>query len=215
MAQYPNYGYRRITNQLRKMGWMVNTKVVRRLMVSYQIDLIPTNHNIAYPDLLEHHKLLSPKQIWIAGIFSIMPGEFYLALILDGDTGFLRGWALSDSLGEQLYISALHMALASSSETPSMLHSEQGFEYSSLLYTSLLHSMGIGISCSNSGIPHHVTTRLMLAFRETNVTYSGANTLDNAEGYINLWIETIYNPRTRHGNELEYGQKVGQRHEKG
>ena len=132
-GQWPTYGYRRLTAMMRREGWPVNSKRVRRWMEELQITGAPpkrttrtTNSNHAFPrfpNLVKDLEISMPDQVWVADITYIrLKQEFvYLAVIMDVFTRCLRGWHLGRSLEQGLTLAALERALLVA--TPQIHHS--------------------------------------------------------------------------------------------
>ena len=109
-GEWPTYGYRRLTAMMRRLGWPVNGKRVRRWMDELGIHGAPptrtkrtTNSKHAfprYPNLVKDLEITRPDQVWVADITYIrLRQEFvYLAVLMDVFTRNIRGWHLSRSL---------------------------------------------------------------------------------------------------------------------
>lgn len=123
-AQWPTYGYRRVTAQLRREGERVNSKRVRRLMTAAGLAghapkrrCRTTNSDHAYPrypNLVAELPITQPDQVWVADITSVrLRTEFvYLAVLMDVYTRAIRGWELSRQLDQALTLAALGRAVA-------------------------------------------------------------------------------------------------------
>ena len=135
------YGYRRITAVLRRSGMVINAKRVQRLM--HEDNLIamrrkpfapPTSDSrhafLIVPNLLRGLVPSGPDQIWVADITYVRLREAfaYLAVILDGFSRKVVGWALAPHLDASLAIEALDQALADRKPSPASLihHSDRG-----------------------------------------------------------------------------------------
>lgn len=93
--EWPAYGYRRITHELRRQGCEVNHKLVLRLMREDNLLCLRKRHFICttdsrhdlrvYPNLAGQMKVTGIDELWIADITYIrLLGEFvYLAVVLD------------------------------------------------------------------------------------------------------------------------------------
>jgi putative transposase len=91
-AEWPTYGYRRLTWMMRRLGWPVNAKRVRRWMAELGIAGTPpprgrrtTNSNHAfprYPNLVANLEISRPDQVWVADItyIRLSRGFIYLAV---------------------------------------------------------------------------------------------------------------------------------------
>lgn len=136
-----HYGYRRITVELRRQGYVVNTKRVLRLMrednllVLRRKSFVPqtTDSGHVFPIALNLIRELVPTgldQIWVTDITYVRLQQvfIYLAVVLDAFSRKVVGWALEDHLRAELAIAALDMALAARKPRPNSLihHSDRG-----------------------------------------------------------------------------------------
>jgi transposase InsO family protein len=154
---WPTYGYRRLTAQLRREGWQVNHKRIRRLMQEMglqgqapqrKVRTTNSQHGFRrYPNLVQHLSIMRPHQVWVADItFVRLAHKFvYLAVIMDVFTRRICGWHLSHSLDQSLTLQALQMALQVA--TPEIHHSDQGGQYAATAYVELLTDSEVTISC--------------------------------------------------------------------
>ena len=165
--EFPSYGYRRITAELKRRGCTLNHKRVLRLMrkdnllcVRHKRFLATTDsrHNLrVYPNLAREFRPSGVNQLWVADITYIhLRAEFvYLAVILDAFSRRVIGWALGRTLEAELALSALRMALDQRRPVPGLIHhSDRGVQYASGEYTGLLREHGVAISMSRSGNPY-------------------------------------------------------------
>ncbi|MFO0805185.1 MAG: IS3 family transposase [Gemmataceae bacterium] len=135
-AEFPSYGYRMIRGELRRRGFDVNAKRVRRLMREENLviqvrRLVATseycpNHG-DWPNLVKSRAIATLNDVWAADITYIDLGrEFvYLAVILDLHSRGIRGWWLDRDLSSALTHRALDRALAKH-EAPKIHHSDHG-----------------------------------------------------------------------------------------
>jgi putative transposase len=138
-GEWPTYGYRRLTAMLRRAGFAVHGKRVRRLMDEQGIhDLAPvrrkrptdSNHDFPrWPNRVEDLKVVRPDQVWVADLTYIrLQRDFvYLAVIMDVYTRCIGGWHLGRSLEAELPLKALERALREG--RPEIDHSDQGVQY--------------------------------------------------------------------------------------
>src|SRR5215831_11752543 len=131
---WPSYGTRRMTHELKARGWDVNRKRVQRLMrednllcVAKRKFVVTTDsaHGMkVYPNLAGSMILTSIDQLWIADITYIrLEEEFvYLAVILDAYSRRVIGWHLDEGLDASLTISAVRMALRERTVQPGLVH---------------------------------------------------------------------------------------------
>ena len=94
-AEWPSYGYRRVTAELHATGCLVNHKKVMRLMQEKELSVRPRRRFVAttdsdhdgpiFPNLAKDVLPAGPNQLWVADItyIAIAVGFVYLAAILD------------------------------------------------------------------------------------------------------------------------------------
>lgn len=135
---WPTCGYRRVAAMLRRDGWEVNGKRVRRVMRELGLAAAPpprrvrttdSNHPFPrYPNLVTDLTVTRPDQVWVADITYVrVRSEFvYLAVLMDVFTRAVRGWALGRSLDGGLTRAALDRALRRG--RPGVHHSDQGVQ---------------------------------------------------------------------------------------
>ena len=124
------YGYRRVAAELRRRGMLVNHKRVARIMredkllaVQPRQLVVTTNsdHQLeVYLNLASRMKLRGIDQLWVADITYIrLKTEFvYLAVILDGFSRKVVGWALDRTLASRLASTALEQAIVKRQPPP-------------------------------------------------------------------------------------------------
>ena len=120
----PFYGYRRLTAELKRQGWQVGQRRIRRLMRQDNLLRLrkrrtkkttdSTHGWQVYPNLAKGLKPTAPNQLWGADLTYVRLGhEFvYAALILDLFSRRAVGWAVGPSLATELPLAALEQALA-------------------------------------------------------------------------------------------------------
>jgi transposase InsO family protein len=136
------YGYRRITAELHRRGMQVNHKRVVQMMrednllgVQPKQFVVTTNSNHkleVHLNLASRMKLTGINQLWVADITYIrLKAEFvYLAVILDGFSRKVVGWALARTLATRLTIGAVEQAIEKRRPEPGLVHhSDRGFQY--------------------------------------------------------------------------------------
>src|SRR5688500_10877913 len=136
------YGYRRITAELGRRGMRVNHKRVARIMrednlLAMQprafVVTTDSNHELEiYLNLASRMKLTGTNQLWVADITYIrLKAEFvYLAVILDGYSRKVVGWALERTLATRLPKAALEQAIAERQPPPGLVyHSDRRVLY--------------------------------------------------------------------------------------
>src|SRR5712671_2402422 len=101
-----------------------------------------SNHKFeVYLNLAARMKLTGINQLWVADITYIrLKAEFvYLAVILDGFSRKVVGWALDRTLAIRLTIGALEQAIECRQPEPGLVHhSDRGFQYARAEYIAIL-----------------------------------------------------------------------------
>lgn len=214
-GQWPTYGYRRLTVMLKRQGYDVNTKRVRRLMHELGIAGEPrkirprtTNSDHAYqryPNLVQDLEVIRPEQVWVADITYIkLRKEFiYLAVVMDVFTRSIRGWHLGPSLEHELTMTALKKAFKHG--RPEIHHSDQGVQYAATAYVELVLKAGTAISMASVGEPREngYAERLMRTIKEEEVDLSEYEDLADARMQLARFLDDVYNTKRIH-SALDY-----------
>jgi putative transposase len=211
--EWPSYGRPRITAELRRQGWTVNPKRVRRLLREDNLlclrkrkFVVTTDSNHGrkiYPNLAGKMTLTGVDQLWVADITYVrLQAEFiFLAVILDAYSRRVIGWALDRTLEDDLTLTALRMALASRSIRPGLVHhSDRGSQYASNDYTDLLKDRGIEISMSRKGNPwdNAACESFMKTLKYEEVFRNEYRDLVEAKRSIERFLEKVYNEKRLH-----------------
>ena len=212
-GEWPRYGYRRITKQLQRQGWIVNHKRVERLMRELglqahrkpkrRITTTDSSHPFPrYPNLVEHLEIVRPDQLWVCDITYIrLLEEFvYLAVLMDVFTRGIRGWHLGRSLDQSLTLRALDQALAH--HTPEIHHSDQGVQYAATAYTARLQAAGVHISMAEVGAAwqNGYAERLMRTIKEEEVDLSDYVNYADAVRQVGRFLDEVYMHKRIHSS---------------
>jgi putative transposase len=212
---WPAYGSRRITRELRKLGWKVNRKRVQRLMREDNLLCVAKRKFVTttdsahplpvYPNLPPTLTVTGINQLWIADITYIrLEEEFvYLAVILDAYSRRVIGWSLDDTMAESLTVAALRMALSEREVPPGLVHhSDRGVQYAAGGYIQLLRDNGITISMSRKGNPwdNAACESFMKTLKHEEVHRTEYRNLADARARIGHFLESIYNDRRMHSS---------------
>jgi len=215
-AQFPRYGYRRVTAELKRRSWQVNRKHIARLMaklglqaqkpVARKCRTTDSNHPYPrYPNLVDELQVERPDQVWVADITYIrLQKDFvYLAVLMDVFTRSIRGWHLDRSLDQSLTQEALCKALEK--RCPEIHHSDQGVQYAANRYIELLQGHAVQISMAEVGEPtqNGYAERLMRTIKEEEVDLSDYEDYHHAYQQIGQFLEDVY-MRKRVHSSLKY-----------
>ncbi|MBR6949675.1 MAG: IS3 family transposase [Bacilli bacterium] len=162
------YGYRRITEGLKiEYGVIYNHKKVARIMKKYYIKpeyikrIRPSNYkrieeNVR-PNLLKRNfKVDKPNQKWTTDITYLIyqNKRLYLSTIIDLYDRKVVSYKISKHNNIKLVVDTLNEAIIKRKDVRGLiLHSDQGFQYTSFEYKSICKSNGITISMSRKGTP--------------------------------------------------------------
>ena len=208
-AEYPKYGYRRITQMLVRLGYTVGYRRVARLMKAE--NLFVTRKRICrttrsldgerpWVNRLDTLDICRCDQVWVADITYVrLKGRFvYVAVLMDVFSRIVRGWHLSQHLTNALTLSPLEDALRQS--VPEIHHSDQGVQYLSTAYISTLKHHGIEISLAQRGCPweNGYAERLIRTLKEEEVHLNAYEDITQARARIGHFITQVYNQKRPH-----------------
>lgn len=158
-TRHPFYGSRKYVPYLKENGFTVNRKRVQRLMRLMGLSPIYPKPNLSkavqghkiYPYLLRGISITKPNQVWSTDITYIpMRGGFvYLVAVMDWFSRYVLTFELSNTLDAAFCIRALQMALEISQ--PQIFNTDQGVQFTSNDFTSVLQSHSIQISMDGKG----------------------------------------------------------------
>jgi putative transposase len=204
ILKWPYYGYRRITHELKRKGYEIGETRIRRLLRQIEhscsmgkasIPVANSQHeHPRYPNLIKKMKIDHLNQVWVADITYIRFGRkfFYLAVVLDAYSRGIRGWELGRNMDKRLTIAALERALAVY-PTPTVHHSDQGGQYATPDYTSLLvKSTQISMSAKGRPTENGIVERFIRTFKEEHIDYTEYDSFIDAVEQIKHWLEVEY-----------------------
>ena len=156
----PFYGYRKITEALRKQGHIINRKRVLRLMREIGIKAIypkpnlskPAPNHTIYPYLLNGLIIDHPDQVWATDIthLKISGGFIYLAAIIDLYSRKVLSWRISNTMDVGFCLDAFDEACERHGK-PEIFNSDQGSQFTSEVFTQRLKDKEIRISMDGKG----------------------------------------------------------------
>ena len=211
--EFPRYGYRRVTHQLKNEGCQINHKRVLRLM--RESDLLcrvkrkwvkttDSSHCFPrYPNLIKGMAISRLNQVWLSDItyIRIKTGFVYLSAILDAYSRRVIGYAVSASLDTALTLKALRMAVAERQPGCGVIHhSDQGMQYASVEYVEELKSHGFEISMARTGNPYEnaMIESFFKTLKYEEVYLYEYETFDDVIARLPYFIEGVYNQKRLH-----------------
>jgi len=208
------YGSPRITVALRRRGHRCGKNRVARLMrqnglrARQKRRFVPRTTQSDHPLPIAPNWLakvpapLRPNQIWLVDITYVATAEgwIYLAVVLDGCSRKVVGWAMDVSLETSLVTEALNRAQKERRPFPGLLHhSDRGVQYASSAYRALLAKLNITPSMSRPANPYdNALAESFMATFKTECFDHLPKTRDQAKLNVFDYIETFYNPKRLH-----------------
>ncbi|SDX61228.1 Transposase InsO and inactivated derivatives [Marininema mesophilum] len=223
--QHPYYGSIRITAALRREGILVNRKRVRRLMRDLGIfsvirkkrPFFGRKSSVLYPNRLDRqftaetslHRLVTDiTYVRIGNSFA------YLSVIQDLWNNEIVAWSLSKRNDLDLVLDSLDQLHASSSLKGVLIHSDQGFQYTSKTYAHRLEAYGMVGSHSRRGncFDNASMESFFSHLKSEKIYLERPNTYEAAHQAIQQYI-TFYNERRfqkKFGDlsPVEYREKI-------
>jgi len=206
----PFLGSRRLVDELKEQGFMVNRKRVLRLMRLMNLSPIypkpkaskpgrGAGHKI-YPYLLDGLEIDCPNLVWAADITYIpmARGFCYLVGIIDVYSRRLLAWRLSNSMDTRFCLDALEAALGRFGR-PEIMNTDQGSQFTSHAFTSVLETQNIQISMDGKGAwrDNVFIERFWWSLKYEHVYLHAYDDLRAARQGIGTYIE-YYNHERRH-----------------
>ena len=155
----PFYGVEKMTAWLKRQGYTVNPKRIRRLMRTMGLEAVYPGPRLSisnkehrkYPYLLRNLTINRPDQVWCTDITYIRmkQGFIYLTAIMDWYSRYVLAWELSNTMDKSFCIEALERALGISG--PEIFNMDQGSQFTSIDFTGILEGNAIRISMDGRG----------------------------------------------------------------
>jgi putative transposase len=152
---YPFWGTRNLAKELQ-----VGRGKIRRLMRKMGIEAFyikprlsePHPAHLKYPYLLRNLEITRPNHVWAADITYVpmARGFCYLVAIMDWASRYVLAWRLSNSLDSLFCVEAIEEAIAKYGR-PEIFNTDQGVQFTSEAFTSVLKSNEIKISMDGRG----------------------------------------------------------------
>jgi putative transposase len=156
----PFYGVRRMTHHLKHMSYRVNKKRIERLYRLMDLRVIyPKKHlskpgkgHTLYPYLLKGLTIDRPNQVWSTDItwIPMKKGFMYMIAIIDLYSRYVVNWSISNSMDAAWCREVLTEAIEKYG-APEIFNTDQGSQFSSLLFTDVLKANNVRISMDGKG----------------------------------------------------------------
>ena len=204
----PFYGARQMARHLRRQGYIVGRKRIRRLMAKMELaalyqrprTTIPCKDHVIYPYLLRDLIIDRPNQVWCTDITYIpmRRGFLYLVAIMDWASRKVLAWRLSNTMEVEFCIEALEEALAKHGK-PEIFNTDQGSQFTSLEFTGVLKAANVLISMDGKGrwMDNVFIERLWRSLKYECVYLHASETASETRAGIAGWVE-YYNSERPH-----------------
>lgn len=158
--EHPWMGSRSLADELTSLESPVGRDRVRRLMLIMGIESLAPKPGTSkrqpkhpvYPYLLRGMDIDRPNQVWATDITYIpmARGFMYLIAVMDWATRKVLSWRLSNTLDTRFCVEALKEALFKYG-APEIFNTDQGCQFTSEAFTSVLKTWNIKISMDGKG----------------------------------------------------------------
>jgi len=158
--EYPFAGSRLLRDLLRLRNVLVGRKHVATLMRRMGIAALyrhprttqPHPGHQVFPYLLRDLAITVPNQVWAMDLTYIpmRHGFLYLVAVLDWATRRVLAWRLSNTMTTDVCVDALETAIQAHG-CPGILNTDQGSQFTSTTFVSLVQQHGIRLSMDGTG----------------------------------------------------------------
>jgi putative transposase len=224
------YGAPRIHSELRLGdGIAVGKKRVARLMRQLGLrgadgkrggprTTVRDPKRAAAPDLVDRDfARAEPNRLWVCDLKYVQTGQgfLFLAAVQDVFSRRIIGWSMRDDLKAELVLDALGMAVSLRGGAGGVVaHSDQGSQYTSLVYGAYAKQSGIDLSMGSVGDPwdNAVAETFFASLAKELLRRERFATREQARLRLFWYIECFYNSRRRHSSlgmlsPIDYGQR--------
>jgi len=211
---FPGYGYRRVTRELRLRQLGAKHKRVQRVMQAMLLPPSPRRRpwivadpeavtGSWYPNRRTGVVPTGPNQLWVADLAYLrLERTFvFLAVVLDVFSRKVIGYAIGPTLEARLPLAALDAALESRQPPPGCIHhSDRGSQYASRRYRERLVEAGLLGSMSRAGNPYdnaHAES-FMKTLKHEEIYPRGYRTVADVIAHLPHYLESVYNDTRLH-----------------
>ena len=207
---YPFAGSRMLRDLLRGEGVVIGREKVRTMMRRMCIEALYRRPNTSkscpghkiYPYLLRGVAVERPNQAWCMDITYIpmARGFVYLAAVVDWFSRRVLAWRVSITMEVDFCLEAVEEALARHG-APTIFNTDQGSQFTSAAFTSLLLENGIAISMDGRGAwrDNVFVERLWRSVKHEEVYLRAYETVAEARRLIGRYLE-FFNIKRPHSS---------------
>jgi putative transposase len=203
----PFYGWPRMLAYLRRQGYRVNHKRIRRLLQKMGVQAIypkpktsvsSPEHKI-YPYLLRGLEITHVNHVWSTDITYIpMPrGFMYLVAVMDWYSRYVLAWQLSNTLDGSFCLDTLQQALLWGK--PEIFNTDQGVQFTASQFTDCLEQAEIRISMDGRGraLDNIFIERLWRSVKYEDIYPKAYDTVPHLERGVDAYFH-LYNHERLH-----------------
>ena len=208
--ELPFAGSRMLRDLLNTEGVAIGRCHVATLMKRLGIEALyrkpntskPTPGHKIYPYLLRGLTIDRPNQVWAMDITYVpmARGFVYLAAVIDWFSRRVLSWRLSITMEADFCVEALEEALARHGK-PEIFNTDQGSQFTSHAFTSVLRQAGIAISMDGKGAwrDNVFVERLWRSVKYEEIYLRAYDTVSMARASIGRYL-AFYNERRPHSS---------------
>jgi putative transposase len=208
--EFPFAGSRMLQGLLAAEGCKIGRRHVKTLMKRMGIEALyrrprttkPEPDHKIYPYLLRGMEIVRPNQVWAMDITYIpmARGFIYLAVVLDWFSRRVLSWGVSITMEAAFCVETLDDALARHGK-PDIFNTDQGSQFTSSAFTSVLASNGIAISMDGKGAwqDNVFVERLWRSVKYEEVYLRAYESVSEARTSIGRYLD-FYNGRRPHSS---------------
>ena len=207
--ELPFYGSRRVKDWLYdNHGLVVNRKRIQRLRRLLAIETLYPKRNLSlanhehkvYPYLLRGLTIDRPNQVWSTDITYIpmAKGFIYLVAVMDWYSRRVLSWRVSTTMDTDFCVDALEEAIERYG-CPEIFNTDQGSQFTSEDFTSVLKANSIAISMDGKGrwVDNVFVERLWRSVKYEEVYLNAYDSVNEAKQSLSRYFK-FYNTQRRH-----------------
>ena len=206
-TRHPFLGSRGMRYYLRRQGYRVNRKRVRRLMrvmglssiAPQKRTSIPAPGHKVYPYLLRELDINRPDQVWCSDItyIRLKHGFVFLTAVMDWYSRCVLSWEVSVTIDDSFCVSALERALHCNAR-PDIFNTDQGSQYTSTAFTGVLIDHDIDISMDGKGraMDNIMIERLWRSLKYEDIYLKDYETVGELTAGLREYFEYYNNERS-------------------
>lgn len=215
----PSRGTRRICAAIKRRGVNIGRAKVRRLMDRMGLSAIYCKPNLSkctpghkkYPYLLRGIKVSRVNQVWSTDItyIRLRNGFVYLTAVIDWYSRFVLAWRLSTTLETAFCKEALEEALAKYGK-PEIFNTDQGSQFTSEEFTSILQNHGIAVSMDGRGraLDNVFVERLWRTVKYENIFLNDYESVTTCQTGLGAFFDRYNNRREHQALDYQFPAEV-------